>query len=114
MKELSKNQQTVIRNIASGVYATMDKIESLQEKIQNLQEAIRVHQMLIDKDEQYVSDVTGGFKSTDLFKRIQRPTERKDKDGNVVYVTALEFTMPEETVENSDYGTEVGNKVTEY
>lgn len=96
MKELTRNQQTVIRNIASGVYARMDKIESIKRKIETLEEAVRMQETLNENDEKYVMEVTGGYKSTDLFKRASKPTDRTDKDGNVINTTVLEFTQPTE------------------
>lgn len=92
-KNLSSRDLAVIKRIAQNVDADFQKVTKLNEKIESLVAERDSLQVGIDEMEAPVIRKTGGFKSTDIYKKVVLPqfnadgTPKTDKEGRPVKVT---------------------------
>lgn len=68
-KEFTSREKGMIKNVAKSVYPMVEKKLKLVEKMENLQKEINELEGTIDKWEQGVMDLTGGYTSTELVKK---------------------------------------------
>jgi hypothetical protein len=68
------------------------KLEAQKEKIDaELAEVIQ----LIELTDAPTKAATGGYGTEDIIKKIVTPTDKLDKNGNVLKITSFEFIYPE-------------------
>ena len=68
-KEFTSREKGMIKNVAKAVYPMVEKKLKLAEKAINLQTEIEDLEATINKWEQGVMDLTGGYTSTELVKK---------------------------------------------
>ena len=68
-KEFTSREKGMIKNVAKAVYPMVEKKLKLAEKAMELSQEIEDLEATINKWEQGVMDLTGGFTSTELVKK---------------------------------------------
>lgn len=92
-KTLNNRELLQIKRIAMNVDGDYRRIETLKGKIKTLVEEIKDIQSGIDIMESPVINMTGGYKSTDIYKKVIVPkfnpdgSPKLDKDGRQIKET---------------------------
>jgi hypothetical protein len=92
-KILNNRELAIIKRVAQNVDADYQKVCKLNEKINALTKEVEELQLGINEQEAPVMRKTGGFKSTDIYKKEIIPqfnedgTPKVDKDGRQIKVT---------------------------
>lgn len=115
-KTLNNRELAIIRRIAQNVDADFQKVCKLETKIKGLTAEANEINKRIEEMEAPVVRMSGGYKSTDIFKKIIIPqfnedgSPKTDKDGRQLKATRYVLRYPDTIVpptENTeDLGTE--------
>lgn len=109
-KILNNRELAQIKRIAQNVDADYQKVCKLEAKQKELQVEINALQAGIDEMEAPVVRKTGGYRSTDIYKKVIIPqfnedgTPKTDKDGRQLKVTKYVLRYGENILPPADEG----------
>lgn len=98
MKEFTKFEKARIKRTAQNVDQYVTKKNKLVEKITEMTNELTNLQELIDLSDAPVKLMTGGYGVEELVKKVVTPTDKLDKNGNVIKQTTYEFIYPDTIV----------------
>ena len=117
-KNLNNRELAIIKRIAQNVDADFQKVCKLETKIKELTAEANEISKSIEEMEAPVVRMTGGYKSTDIFKKTIIPqfnedgSPKTDKDGRQLKVTKYVLRYPDTIVpptENTENTESLGN-----
>lgn len=94
-KKFSKFELARIKRTAQNVEQYVSRKNKLSAKMAEMQSEIDNLQQLIDLSDVPVKLMTGGFGVEQLVKKVVTPTDKLDKNGNVIKQTTFEFIYPD-------------------
>lgn len=95
MKNFSKFQKANLKRYAQIMEPLISKRTKAVAKIITLQEEINEYQRQLDLTDALVKEITGGYSIESIVKKVVTPTDKLDKNGNVIKVTTFEFIYPD-------------------
>lgn len=109
MEKFTKFQKANLKRYAQIMDPLISKRNRVATKIVELQKEVEEYQKQIDMTDALVKGMTGGYSIEAIIKKVITPTDKLDKNGNVVKLTTFEFIHPEtiippiESAYGSDY-----------
>lgn len=97
-KKFNKFELARIKRTAQNVDQYVSKKNRLVAEIEKKQAIVDQLQQLIDLSDAPVKLMTGGFGVEELVKKVVTPTDKLDKNGNVIKQTTFEFLYPDTIV----------------
>lgn len=97
-KEFTKFEKARIKRTAQNVDQYVTKKRKLVEKVTKMNEEIKLLQDMIDLSDAPVKLITGGYGVEDLVRKVVTPTDKLDKNGNILKQTTYEFIYPDTIV----------------
>lgn len=94
-KKFTKFELARLKRTAQNVDQYITKKNKLVAKISELQAELDGINTLIEVTDAPTKAMTGGFGTEDIIKKVVTPTDKLDKNGNVVKITTYEFIYPE-------------------
>ena len=94
-KKFTKFELARIKRTAQNVDQYVTKKNKLLKKVEDMQEEVDRLQQLIDMSDAPVKLTTGGYGVEQLVKKVITPTDKLDKNGNVIKQTSYEFIYPD-------------------
>lgn len=109
-KRFTKFELARLKRTAQNVDQYIQKKNKLALKIAELQGEFDNLVKLIELTDGPTKAMTGGFGTEDIIRKVVTPTDKVDKNGNVIKVTTFEFIYPDtiipptpiESVENKE------------
>ena len=93
--EFTKFEKARIKRTAQNVDQCVTQKNKLAEKIARLQAEYDEKVQMIDLYDAPIKLMTGGYGVETLVKKVITPTDKLDKNGNVIKTTSYEFLYPE-------------------
>jgi hypothetical protein len=94
-KKFTKFELARMKRTAQNVDRDLTNRKKLLAKMAELQaEVVRLDQ-LIELADAPTKAMTGGYGTEDIIKKVVTPTDKLDKNGNVIKVTTYEFLYPD-------------------
>lgn len=97
-KKFNKFELARIKRTAQNVDQYVSKKNRLVAEIEKKQAEVDQLQQLIDLSDAPVKLMTGGFGVEELVRKVVTPTDKLDKNGNVIKQTTFEFLYPDTIV----------------
>lgn len=97
-KIFTKFEKARIKRTAQNVDQYVSKKNKLVEQIAEKQAELENIQQMIDLSDAPVKLMTGGYGVEDLIRKVVTPTDKLDKNGNILKTTSYEFIYPETIV----------------
>lgn len=97
-KKFTKFELARIKRTAQNVDQYVTKKNKLVAKVAKMQKEIDELQQFIDMSDAPVKLTTGGYGVEQLVKKVVTPTDKLDKNGNVIKQTSYEFIYPDTIV----------------
>lgn len=97
-KKFTKFELARIKRTAQNVDQYVTKKNKLVAKVAEMQKEIDELQQLIDMSDAPVKLTTGGYGVEQLVRKVVTPTDKLDKNGNVIKQTSYEFIYPDTIV----------------
>lgn len=94
-KKFTKFELARMKRTAQNVDQYITKKNKLVAKITELQAELDGLNSLIELTDAPTKAMTGGYGTEDIIKKVVTPTDKLDKNGNVVKITTYEFLYPE-------------------
>lgn len=94
-KKFTKFELARIKRTAQNVDQYVSKKTKLIAKIEELQAEVNTLQSLIDLSDAPVKLMTGGYGVESIVKKTITPTDKLDKNGNVLKQTSYDFIYPD-------------------
>lgn len=94
-KKFTKFELARMKRTAQNVDQYITKKSKLVAKITELQAELDGLNSLIELTDAPTKAMTGGYGTEDIIKKVVTPTDKLDKNGNVVKITSYEFLYPE-------------------
>lgn len=94
-KTFSKFELARFKRTAQNVDQYIQKKNKLSAKIAELQAELDSVQTSIDLEDAATKHATGGYGTEDIIRKRVIPTDKVDKNGNVIKNTVYEFIYPE-------------------
>lgn len=94
-KKFTKFEKARIKRTAQNVDQYVQKKNKLVKEVKDKQDEIEQLQKLIDMSDAPVKLMTGGYGVEDLVKKVITPTDKLDKNGNILKTTSYEFKYPD-------------------
>jgi hypothetical protein len=94
-KKFTKFELARMKRTAQNVDQYITKKNKLVTKIAELQAELDGLNSLIELTDAPTKAMTGGYGTEDIIKKVVTPTDKLDKNGNVVKITSYEFLYPE-------------------
>ena len=94
-KKFTKFELARMKRTAQNVDQYITKKNKLVAKITELQAELDGLNSLIELTDAPTKAMTGGYGTEDIIKKVVTPTDKLDKNGNVVKITSYEFLYPE-------------------
>lgn len=94
-KKFTKFELARMKRTAQNVDQYITKKNKLVAKITELQAELDGLNSLIELTDAPTKAMTGGYGTEDIIKKVVTPTDKLDKNGNVIKVTTYEFLYPE-------------------
>ena len=94
-KKFTKFELARMKRTAQNVDQFITKKQKLVAKINGLQEELESIQRLIDLTDAPTREMTGGYGTEDIIRKVVTPQDKLDKNGNPIKVTTYEFIYPE-------------------
>lgn len=108
-KKFTKFELARIKRIAQNVDQYVTKKNKLVAKVAKMNAEIEKLQQFIDISDAPVKLTTGGYGVEQLVKKVVTPTDKFDKNGNLIKVTTFEFIYPETILPPMETATEEVN-----
>lgn len=105
-KKFTKFELARMKRTAQNVDRDLTNRKKLLAKMAELQAEVERLDQLIELADAPTKAMTGGYGTEDIIKKVVTPTDKLDKNGNVIKVTTYEFLYPDtiipptETVES--------------
>lgn len=103
-KKFTKFELARLKRTAQNVDQYITKKNKLVAKISELQAELDGINNLIEVTDAPTKAMTGGFGTEDIIKKVVTPTDKLDKNGNVVKITTYEFIYPETIIPTVEGG----------
>lgn len=97
-KKFTKFELARIKRTAQNVDQFVTRKNKLAAKVTEMQKEIDELQQLIDMSDAPVKLTTGGYGVEQLVKKVITPTDKLDKNGNIIKQTSFEFIYPDTIV----------------
>lgn len=97
-KVFNKFEKARIKRTAQNVDQYVSKKKKLAEQIAEKQAEIDNLQQLIDLSDAPIKLMTGGYSVEDLVRKVTTPTDKLDKNGNIIKNTTYELIYPDTVV----------------
>lgn len=94
-KKFTKFELAKMKRTAQNVDQFINKKNKLNEKITALQEELNSVNQLIEIADALTKTMTGGYGTEDIIKKVVTPTNKLDKNGNVIKDTSYVFKYPD-------------------
>lgn len=94
-KKFTKFELARIKRTAQNVDQYVSKKNRLAAEVAQKQEEIDKLQELIDLSDAPVKLTTGGYGVEQLVRKVVTPTDKLDKNGNIIKQTSYEFIYPD-------------------
>lgn len=94
-KKFTKFELARMKRTAQNVDQYLNKKNKLVAKITELQAELDGLNSLIELTDAPTKAMTGGYGTEDIIKKVVTPTDKLDKNGNVIKNTSYEFLYPE-------------------
>lgn len=95
MEKFTKFQKANLKRYAQIVEPLISKRNKALAKIENLKKEVEDYQEQINLTDTLVKSITGGYGIESIIKKVVTPTDKLDKNGNVIKVTTFEFIHPD-------------------
>lgn len=95
VKKFTKFELARLKRTAQNVDQYIQRKNKLSAKIAELQAELDGIQQLIELTDAPTKAMTGGYGTEDIIKKIVTPTDKLDKNGNVIKQTTYEFLYPD-------------------
>lgn len=95
MEKFTKFQKANLKRYAQIMDPLISKRNRVAAKIAELQREVEGYQGQIDMTDALVKGMTGGYSIEAIVRKVITPTDKLDKNGNVVKLTTFEFIYPE-------------------
>ena len=95
MEKFTKFQKANLKRYAQIVEPLISKRNKALAKIESLKKEVEDYQEQINLTDTLVKSITGGYGIESIIKKVVTPTDKLDKNGNVVKVTTFEFIHPD-------------------
>lgn len=95
MEKFTKFQKANLKRYAQIVEPLISKRNKALAKIESLKKEVEGYQEQINLTDTLVKSITGGYGIESIIKKVVTPTDKLDKNGNVVKVTTFEFIHPD-------------------
>lgn len=100
-KKFTKFELARMKRTAQNVDQYLTKKNKLVAKITELQTELDGINSLIELTDAPTKAMTGGYGTEDIIKKVVTPTDKLDKNGNVLKVTTYEFLYPDTIIPTS-------------
>lgn len=97
-KVFTKFEKARIKRTAQNVDQYVSKKKKLVEQIAEKQAEVDHLQQMIDLSDAPIKLMTGGYGVEDLVRKVVTPTDKLDKNGNIIKNTNYELIYPETVV----------------
>lgn len=94
-KKFTKFELARLKRTAQNVDQYLTKKNKLKSKIAELENELLEINQLIELTDAPTKAMTGGFGTEDIIKKVVTPTDKLDKNGNVIKQTTFEFIYPD-------------------
>lgn len=94
-KKFTKFELARMKRTAQNVDRDLTNRKKLLAKMAELQAEIERLDQLIELADAPTKAMTGGYGTEDIIKKVVTPTDKLDKNGNVIKITSYEFLYPE-------------------
>lgn len=94
-KKFTKFELARMKRTAQNVDQYITKKNKLVTKINELTDELRGIEKLIELTDAPTKAMTGGYGTEDIIKKVVTPTDKMDKNGNILKTTSYEFIYPE-------------------
>ena len=106
-KKFTKFELARMKRTAQNVDQYVTKKNRLVAKIAEMQKEVDELQQLIDLSDAPIKLTTGGYGVEQIVRKVVTPTDKLDKNGNVLKQTTYEFIYPDTIVPPVEGGTAV-------
>lgn len=97
-KKFTKFELARLKRTAQNVDQYLNTKNKLVAKIAELQAELYNVNQLIELTDAPTKAMTGGFGTEDIIRKVVVPTDKMDKNGNIIKQTTYEFIYPETIV----------------
>lgn len=94
-KKFTKFELARFKRTAQNVDQYIQKKNKLVTKINELGTELDKVQKMIDLEDAATKYATGGYGTEDIIRKVVTPTDKTDKNGNLLKVTTYEFIYPD-------------------
>lgn len=94
-KKFTKFELARMKRTAQNVDQYIQRKNKLEAKKAEIQAELDSVNQLIDLTDAPTRAMTGGFGTEDIIKKVVTPTDKLDKNGNVIKTTTYEFLYPD-------------------
>lgn len=94
-KVFTKFEKARIKRTAQNVDQYVSKKKKLVEQIAEKQAEVDHLQQMIDLSDAPIKLMTGGYGVEDLVRKVITPTDKLDKNGNIIKNTSYELIYPD-------------------
>lgn len=94
-KKFTKFELAKMKRTAQNVDQFINKKNKLIEKITVLQKELDSVNQLIDIADALTRTMTGGYGTEDIIRKVVVPTDKLDKNGNIIKDTSYVFKYPD-------------------
>lgn len=95
MEKFTKFQKANLKRYAQIMDPLINKRNKALEKIAKLKSEVDDYQKQLDMTDTLVKGMTGGYSIEAIVKKVITPTDKLDKNGNVIKITTFEFIYPD-------------------
>lgn len=97
-KKFTKFELARMKRTAQNVEQYVVKKNKLSAKVSEMLQEINNLQQLIDLSDAPIKLITGGYGIESIIKKVVTPTDKVDKNGNIMKITTFEFIYPDTIV----------------
>lgn len=97
-KKFTKFELARMKRTAQNVDQYLTRKNKLVVKIKELHAELESVNQLIELTDAPTKAMTGGYGTEDIIKKIVTPTDKLDKNGNIIKQTSYEFIYPDTIV----------------
>ena len=97
-KKFTKFELARMKRTAQNVYQFITRKNKLEAKKAEIDAELAEVNNLIELTDAPTKAMTGGYGTEDIIKKVVTPTDKLDKNGNVIKQTTFEFLYPDTIV----------------